>query len=228
MIITKHKFTFNSTVLFAAVANTCTSILYSLANKLTTAGNTIVLQFTMPVYVIIISAIIYKKAPTKLEIKTCFLVLLGIVLFFVDSLTAGNSLGNALALVSGVCYAFVFILNSRKSSDPFSAMVLSLFITSIVCLPELLKTDITNSSSEVILAVLGLGILQQGFGHIFLSLGIKDIKAVTSALLSGIEPILNPILVAIFYGEMLTPLSIAGAIIVLISITTYNVIVAKK
>ena len=228
LVATKHKFVFNKYVLFAALANSCTGILYSFANKMTTAGNTIVLQFTMPVYVIIITAITSKKKPSKLEISTCFFVLLGILIFFIDSLTAGNMLGNILALVSGVSYALLFIFNGKEQSDPFSAIQLSLIITGLIGLPELLQTDIGASSTNCILAVLGLGILQQAAGHILLSIGIKETSSVTASLLSGLEPILNPILVAIFYGELLTPLSLVGAAIVLISIISYNVIVSKN
>lgn len=227
LLIIKHKFVFNKWVLLAALVNTCTSILYSLANKMTTAGNTIVLQFTMPVYVIIITSLIKKKMPSKLEISTCLCVLLGIIVFFVDSLSAGNMLGNVLALVSGITYSLVFIFNGQKESDSLSAFQLSLLITGLVCLPELLKTDVVGSSKECILAVLGLGILQQGVGHILLSIGINKTSAVTASLLSGLEPILNPILVAVFYGELLTPLSLIGAVIVLIAIMSYNVIGSK-
>ena len=47
--------------------------------------------------------------------------------------------------------------------------------------------------------------------------------------MSGLEPILNPILVAIFYPEeKLSVFSICGAALVLVSIVAYNVIKAKN
>lgn len=228
MIITKRKFVLNKTVIFAAIAMSCTNVLYSLSNKLTTAGNTIVLQFTMPIYVIIMSSIIHHKKPSRLELSTCFFVIFGIVLFFIDSLSAGNILGNILSLISGVSYAFYFVLNNNKDANPFSSIVISALLSCLVGLPELLKVDLTNTPKETFLAVFGLGLLQQSLAQIFLSMGIKDTPSITASLLSGLEPILNPILVAIFYGEMLTPLSLVGAAIVLVSIITYNVLTARK
>lgn len=227
LIITKHKFVFNKTVLLAALANSCTGILYSFANKMTTAGNTIVLQFTMPIYVIILTAIINKKKPTSLEMRTCLFVFVGIFLFFVDSLSSGNMLGNILALISGISYALLFFFNGREESDPFSSIQISLLISAIIGLPGLLKTDIVNSSPKVLIAVICLGVFQQAFGHILLSIGIKETSAVAASLLSGLEPVLNPVLVAIFCGEMLTPLSLVGAIIVLVTIISYNVVISK-
>ncbi|MDO4941179.1 MAG: DMT family transporter [Erysipelotrichaceae bacterium] len=155
LLIRKHKFVFNKNVVFAALANSLTAILYSISNKMTTAGNVIVLQFTMPIFVILITTIAYKNKPSKLELRTCFLVLFGIVLFFIDSISAGNMLGNSLALISGVTYALYFIFNKKQDSDPFTAILLSLVISSLVGLPELLNTDIVNSSTNTLLSVVG-------------------------------------------------------------------------
>ena len=228
LILTKHKFVVNATVILAAIGNASTSVLYSMANKMTTAGNTIVLQFTMPVYVIIISSIINKKKPNKLEVSTCFFVLLGIVLFFIDSLTAGNMLGNILALVSGITYALFFIFNGKENADPLSTLVISLFLSAMVGMSEFVKTDFINTTTATWLAVIGLGVIQQALGHSFLAIGIKGTSSITASLLSGLEPVLNPILAAIFYNELLTPLSLVGAIIVLVTIISYNVIISRN
>ena len=73
-----------------------------------------------------------------------------------------------------------------------------------------------------------LGILQQGAGQICFALGIKKTSPVSASLISGIEPILNPLLVAVFYHELLTPLSLVGAVIVFLSISRYNFLVSKS
>lgn len=228
LLIKKHKFVINKEVICAAVSISCTNMLYALANKLTTAGNTIVLQFSMPVIVILIMAVVYKKKPTALESLTCFAVFGGIICFFVDSLTAGNMLGNGLALLSGFSYAGFFIFNSREKSEPFTAVILSYCLTALVGLPWLIKTDIAGTAPKELLAVLALGFLQQGLAQISFSLGIKGTPAVAASLISGVEPILNPVLVALIYGEKLTLLSLIGAVIVLVSILIYNVVTTVK
>lgn len=225
--IRKHRFVVNRTVILAALAISVTNSLYALSNKLTTAGNAIVLQFSMPAFVILIMLVWFHKKPTKLELATCGAVLLGIICFFVDSFTAGNLLGNCLALISGVTYACFFIFNSREDSEPFTAIILSYGIAALIGLPSLLQTDIAGSSMGTLLAVAGLGLIQQGAGQVCLALGIKETSPVTAGLISGIEPILNPLLVAVFYHELLTPLSFLGAAIVLISVMWYNYKTAK-
>lgn len=222
LLIRRHRFRINATVLIAAAAISVCNTLYALANKLTTAGNTIVLQFTMPVFVILIMYIFFRQKPTRLEILTCALTLLGIVLFFVDALSAGNMAGNLLALISGLAYAFFFVWNSREDSDPYTSILISYVIAALIGLPSLLRTPVFSSPPEVLWAALGLGLLQQAAGHICFAIGIKSTPPVTASLISGIEPIMNPILVAVFYHEMLTPLSLAAAAIVLSAILFYN------
>lgn len=228
LLVRKHKFVVNRCVIITALAISITNTLYAMANKLTTAGNTIVLQFSMPVFVILIMLLFFHKKPTKLELITCLLVLAGIVCFFVDSLTAGNLLGNALALISGATYAVFFVFNSREESEPFTAIVISYALTAIIGLPSLLHTDVGASSAGTLLAVLALGLIQQGVAQICFALGIKHTSPVTAGLISGVEPILNPVLVAVFYHELLTPLSLVGAAVVLLSILAYNYLTSRQ
>ena len=106
--------------------------------------------------------------------------------------------------------------------------MLSYVLTALIGLPDLLRTDIAGSSPGILLAVAALGILQQGAGQICFALGIKKTSPVSASLISGIEPILNPLLVAVFYHELLTPLSLVGAVIVFLSISRYNFLVSKS
>ena len=227
LLIKKHRFRVNRTVLITAAAITATNTLYALANKMTTAGNTIVLQFTMPVFVILIMLVVFRQRPTRLEIAVCAVTFLGIMLFFVDGLSAGNLAGNLMALLSGLCYAVFFVWNSREDSEPFTSILLSYLAAALIGLPSLLNTDVAASAPPTLLAVLALGLLQQALGHGLFAVGIKRTPPVNASLISGIEPILNPLLVAVFYHELLTPLSLFAAAIVLCAVLYYNVRSAK-
>lgn len=224
MLIKKHKFVINKSVILAAFGICATNNLYALANKMTTAGNTIVLQFSMPVFVILIMWLCFKKKPKGLDLGVCAAVLCGIILFFVDSLSSGGMIGNILALISGLTYAAFFIFNAREDSEPFTAILLAYAMSALIGMPWLVQTDFAGTDINGWLCVIGLGLLQQGTAQMCFAAGIKHTSAVTAALISGIEPVLNPVLVAIFAGEMLKPLAIVGAVLVLVSIVVYNVI----
>ena len=64
--------------------------------------------------------------------------------------------------------------------------------------------------------------------YIFMSKGLEQVSAITASLTTAIEPILNPILVAVFWGEMISPLSLVGAAIVVVGVIGYNIIKIKR
>ena len=73
--LSRHRLRLNRWILLGAVSVCGTNVLFSLANKLTTAANTIVLQFTAPIFVILLAAIFWKKRPKRLDLAACGLVL---------------------------------------------------------------------------------------------------------------------------------------------------------
>lgn len=222
LIIVKHPLRLNRWILLGAVAVFATNLLFSIANKLTTAANAIVLQFTVPIFVMLFSMLFFKRRPTKLDVGACVVVFGGIIFFFADSLSMGGGLGNALALLSGITYAGVFMLNDMPSGDAISSVFWGDVISAVVGLPFLLQE--TDFSVVPMISLLVLGVFQVGFAYIFLSIGLKTTPAVTASLVSGIEPVLNPILVAVFYGETMGHFALIGAAIVIIGVVGYNVI----
>jgi len=226
LLLTRHRPRLSPWVLVGAVAVCGTNTLFTIANKLTTAANAIVLQFTAPIFVILLSALLLRKRPGRLDLLACALVLGGVVLFFVDSLDAGGMMGNVLALVSGLTYAGVFLLNDMPDSDPISSVFWGDVLSAGMGLPFVFREPALEGSAVLSLVV--LGVFQVGLAYILLTQGLKTTPAVTASLVTGIEPVLNPILVAVFYRETIGPLSLLGAVLVVGSVVGYNVLLARK
>ena len=223
-----HKIVFNRTVLIGALAISVTQGLYCIANKLTTAGNAIILQFTVPIWVMVISALVFRKKPTKLDVSAAVIVMVGVLFFFIDGIQAGNMLGNMLALISGVTYSGVFLMNATPESDSYSSTFFGMILNMLIGLPWLIKTDFAATQSITWVVVLLMGIVQVACAFILLSTGLKTTSPIAASLISGVEPVLNPVWVAIFYGEVLTPLSLVGAVMVLLAVTVYNILLIKQ
>ena len=69
-----------------------------------------------------------------------------------------------------------------------------------------------------------LAIFQYGLANILFSIGIKKTDSVEASLLLSIEPVFNPIPVAIFCGEHMSGLAIFGSAIVIVSIALYSLL----
>ena len=218
---THHRIKVNFTVLAGAVCMAGVTTMFTIANKLTTAGNAIVLQYSAPIWIILLMFVFFGKKPSRLEAVTIILVLAGILCFFFDSLSTGKIVGDLIAFLSGLFYAGMFMLNQFEKGDPLSSIVIGQFLCGLVLSPMALRETVFSPSA--LAAVFILGTVQVGLAYILFSIGTRLTDPVTASIINAVEPILNPILVAVFYGEMLGGLSLIGAAIVVGSILFYNI-----
>jgi drug/metabolite transporter (DMT)-like permease len=112
------------------------------------------------------------------------------------------------------------MLNSFEKGDALSSVFFGQLLCGVFLSPLILKE--TDFSMPVVTSVLFLGAVQVGLAYIFFTTGTKYIDPLTASIINAIEPILNPVLVAVFYGEKLGTLSLIGAVIVLCGILYYN------
>ena len=221
ILMTHHKLKFNPTVLIGAISMAGVTTCYAIANKLTTAGNTIILQYTAPVWIMVMVYLFFGKKPSRTGIVSLLIVFAGILCFFFEGLSTGRWLGDLIALLSGIFYAGVFMLNSFEKGDALSSVFFGQLLCGIFLTPLVFQE--TDFSMPVLIAVFFLGAVQVGLAYIFFTTGTKYIDPLTASIINALEPILNPVLVAIFYGEKLGVLSLAGAAIVLCGIMYYNI-----
>jgi len=227
------KIEFTRGNVLTALCLSSTTILYVYANQLTTAAAAILLQFTAPIFIILIYLIFYGKKPTLSAVVAVFLTLIGMLLFFVDGLETGALLGNIFALLSGLSMAGVYVCNKRPDTNPENALFLGFLINTFIGLPF----AITGVTAEVVpwVAVFFLGVVQVGFAYIFFSKGIKKTSALLACLTSTIEPILNPIWVMLAGLWGLLPVleipglfAVAGGIVIILTVVGYNVWIERK
>jgi len=220
----KLKIILNKSVIISAISLCTTFFAFVGANKLTTAANAIVLQFTAPVFIIIISFFLFKEKFSSSDIITVIVTLGGISLFFLDKLDGGQFLGNIIALFSGFTMAVMFIaVKKNTESERMSGMLFGHLMTAIIGIPFFFFTENTVNAISVS-CILILGIVQLGIPYLLLALASEHCPPLTLSLLSALEPLLNPVWVAIFYHEIPGIFSLIGAVIVIVTITLWSVL----
>lgn len=221
LLVRRYRIRVNIPVIIGALSTMGVTTLFVVANKLTTAANAIVLQYTAPVFVIVFMALFFGVRPERRDILTCAAVFLGVCIFFIDGIQAGNMTGNLVAVLSGVCYAGVFMMNMAEEADPISSCFLGQLAAGLLFTP-FCRWE-TDFSPPTIMVIVILGVIQVGLAYILLSVGIRRTNPVTASLITGLEPVMNPLWVAILYGETISPLAMIGAVIVVGAILLYNV-----
>ena len=221
MLITKKKFVFNKAVVFGGVCISLLNFLFIFATQSTSAANAIVLEYTEPFFVILLLWLIFGQRPQKAEIIAVIAAFSGIVFFFLDKLTPGGMIGNFAALMAGLVYA-VFILVKKMDGNDFFSSVLTASVINIVTCGWSIPRQ-TNWEPLGIVMVALFGIIPCFLGYILLSAGLDRMPIVAGVLLSMLEPVLNPIWVAIFYGEVVGKMSLIGMVIILGTAAAYSV-----
>lgn len=223
MLATKKKLIINKTTLLSGILTGCVYICFSVANKLTTAANAIVLQFTSPVFIVLFSAVFLKEKIRKNDIAVVLLTLMGIALFFFDELGTGYILGNLVAILSGMFMAGMFVVVGNIEGDSrFSAILIGQTFTFLVGIPFLIATKPVFTPLAVGSVVI-LGIFQLGISYILYVKASMQVSPLTCCLISALEPLLNPVWVMLFDGETPGVFALIGAIIVVTSITVWSV-----
>lgn len=217
---------FTTGTVLSALCLCGTTVLYVFANKLTTAAAAILLQFCAPVFIIIFELIFKGKKPKPAELLTVALTLSGMVLFFIERLESGGALGNALAILSGVSFAGMFVCNKRADTDSGQGMLLGFLFNAVIGLPFAFfgaTADVTAWA-----AILFLGIVQVGIAYLLFAIGIKKTPALLACLITAVEPILNPVWVAVFTDERPGGFALLGGVVIVTAVVGYNIYVEKQ
>lgn len=199
--------------LMAAGAFILTQFLFITSTKLTTAANAIFLQYTAPIYVVLLAFWFLREKPSRMDWFSMFVIFLGLMLFFGDKLSTDGLYGNPLAVLSGVTSAVMMVsFRAQKDGAPAESNLIASVITAIFCTPFILKETWTVTNWSILAF---LGIFQIGLAFVFFTKGIKHIPALEANLIGTLEPVLNPIWVFLFYGESMGAFALFGGLVVL-------------
>ncbi|HEX6716487.1 MAG TPA: EamA family transporter [Pyrinomonadaceae bacterium] len=228
---TRHEgFGLNRLTAVAAVMYAALLILFVLATKATTAANAIFLQYTAPVYVLILEPIIYKEKFRPRDLITVAVCLGGMALFFVGQLRPQDVTGNIFALTSGVCFALYLLLlrHSRaREVNRASSVIYGNTLAAVVTAPWGLATLSTITAHDMI-GVAYLGVVQLGIAYTLFTVGMaRGVRSLDAGIVCYIEPVLNPVWVFLVIGEKPSAWALLGGAIITATVITHMLLDAR-
>lgn len=207
------RFDWSFELIGGAVAYAGTVVLFVVANKMTTAANTVLLQYTAPVYVILFSPWFLGERASRRDWLILLVMMSGMVLFFLDKLTLSGYWGNIIALVDGFCFAWMTLFMRRqKDGSALSSLLLGNLLAGAIGLPFMFQS-MPDLSGWIGLSL--LGVLQLGVPYILFALALRHVRAVEGILIPMIEPVLNPVWVFLLLGETPGMWAVVGGAIIL-------------
>ncbi len=219
----KPKITFSFPQVAAGVSNAITMLLFVASNKLTTAANAILLQYTAPVFAAFFGWILLSERPSKDKWVALVLTVGGMILFFFDKVKGFHLVGDVFSIVSGITFALTSVfMRMQKDGSPLESLLIAHVITAIVGVPFIVDGPMPGFVD--LLALAALGVFQVGIASILFAYAIKRITAVQTMLTAGIEPILNPVWVFAFTGEIPGMWAFIGGAIIIAAVTFTSVV----
>ena len=216
-----------TSILYAALL-----LLFVLATKLTTAANAIFLQYTAPVYVLILEPLFYKERFRRRDLITVAACVGGMTLFFVGKLRPQDVNGNLLALASGVCFALFFLLlrhSKARNVNRASSAIYGNLIVVLICAPAFFGAARRGISAADLARISYLGIVQIGCAYLLFTQAMaRGLRSLDASIVGYIEPVLNPVWVFLFIGERPAGWAILGGAIIIASVIVHMLVTARE
>ena len=204
-------------LLVSTLAYTAAISAFVSANKITTAANAIALQYTAPMFVFMIVHFLFGEKITGASWFSLGLGMLGIAVIAAGSAGQPDAAGVMIALLSGLLFS-IYMVSLRFLKD-FNPGTLTFFNNSVCCLIllPLVASALSLSVREVWIVAI-MGVIQLGIPYWLFSKGLERISVQEASLIVLVEPVLNPLWVALFVGELPSSATLIGGICIVASL----------
>lgn len=204
-------------LLVSAVSYTAAISAFVWANKLTTAANAIVLQYAAPIFIFLFVRLIFREAISRPDLITLLFGMAGVSAIFAGSAGQPDSAGVMVAILSGFLFA-IYMTNLRFLKEISPAYLT--WVNNLACWLALLPLvwgELSLSAREVLVLAV-MGVVQLGIPYCLFSKGLEAISLQEASLIVLIEPVLNPLWVALLFGEVPSPATFVGGGMILLSL----------
>jgi drug/metabolite transporter (DMT)-like permease len=207
--------------LLVSLAYAATLVLFVHANKLTTSANAVFLQYTAPLYLLLIGPLLLKEKLRRLDAWMGLLMAAGMALFLIgrnapQSTAPNPALGNLLAAASGLTWALTLAglrRLARSSGGTLPVVVLGNLLVFLLSLPGALPMALPGWKDAAV--ILYLGCVQVVLAYWLLTRAIPRVPAFEASLILLLEPVSNPLWSWLIHGERMDGWALAGAACVL-------------
>jgi drug/metabolite transporter (DMT)-like permease len=199
----RAKWMVPTVIVYAAVVS-----LLIAAMTLGTAARGILLQYTGPVFCALFAWIFQRRRIGKHTAVALLVSGIGIAVMILGSPAGGGWVGPTCGLLSGVAFGGLILLLekvNRADGEDVNAIAVTFLnnagaavILVIICLAT--TTPILGDGRQMTIVTL-TGVIQLAIPYALFQMALKRVEPVDASLLILLEPVLNPIWVAMAVGE---------------------------
>ena len=195
------------------ISNVC----FILSMTTTSVANTVFTISLIPFITALFSLLILKEKLAQITVYTMIAAFFGVLMMFYGSLKIGELWGNMLALITAISFSiYTIIIRSNKNIDMLPCLLISgIMAMGLTSFQNVGSLQI--STHDFFLCFLLGGVLS-GFVNCCFVFATRHLIAAEVTLFFFIEIALSPFWVWLFLNEIISPNTLIGGIIILISI----------
>lgn len=221
----KHGLRINGFGIIASIIYATLLFLFVWATKQTTAANAIFLQYTAPIYILVLGPLVIGEKFHLSDLLTVIFCIAGMSMFFVGKLEIADYQGNLAALASGIFLGLYIMLLKHPKATGLNGTITVIygnFLLALVTLPSGIAAFPVMTLKDAA-AVGFLGIFQIGIAYILFIKGVTGgTRPLDASIIGFIEPLLNPVWVFLFVGEEPSKWAILGGAIIIATVITHT------
>lgn len=190
------------------------------------ASIAVILLYTSPIFILLLSAILFKEKITRIKLFALILTFVGCI--FVTGIGGENHL-SAKGLFIGLCAGFGYALYSifsrfaLKKYKPLTVTFYTFVFSSISLLPFCNIVEICSSFSEKsLLFLIGIALVCTVLPYIFYTFGLSGLETGKAAILVTVEPLVGSLIGIFVWKENLDMLKLIGIIMIFIAVILIN------
>jgi drug/metabolite transporter (DMT)-like permease len=205
-----------------AIAYAGSSWFYFMASQYTGTGLAMVIFFSYPIIVALVSWKIHRQEFNAVKIVILVAMTIGLFLLQQSSTHPFNRMGIFFGILAAICYA-IYVMGSKRIS---SIAINSNVLTTMVCFGcafIFLMISISSHhfalphSMKSWLYLLALGILATALPIQLMLEGLKYVSSMRASIISVVEPLVTVCVGVLLLDESVSHLQILGIFIILVS-----------
>ncbi len=212
------------------------NLCYFYSIKHTSLSVAAVLLYTSPVFIMLLSALLFKEKLTVRKLAALPITILG-CLCVTGLLDGGGATVSAKGIVVGICSGLAYALYSifgrfalDRGYHPITVSLYTLILAALGGLPfsDINETFVLIDGASTVVFIALFGFICSALPFLFYTKGLEGIENSKAAIIATVEPVTATVVGVGIYNEEMTFFKAVGILLIFVSITVINVSFSKK
>ena len=215
-------------LLGAIVAFTTLTVTFVIATTRTEAANAIILQYTSTLWVCLLSPFVLGERARRRDLAMLTAAVIGIGVIFAGQFSTDLP-ALCIGLLSGVAFGMTtMLLRLLRACAPAAVAWMNNLGSALLLAPAMIVWGSFALDGRALLLLALMGAVQFGIPYYLYSWGLRKVQAYQAALVTLLEPVLNPVWTYLAVGEAPRHTTIGGGLLILGSLVAYIISTTRR